>query len=110
VIGEVLAGVLEVLARLQQGLRGDAADVGAGAGQAQDRPVSFFHSSMQAVWKPSWAARMAATYPPGPPPITTTSNFLLMVTVPSDVEQQAGRILQRFLHRDQAQHGLRGRR
>ena len=30
--------------------------------------------SMQAVLNPSWAARMAATYPPGPAPITTTSN------------------------------------
>src|SRR2546430_3255055 len=29
--------------------------------------------STMAVRAPSWAARMAATYPPGPPPITATS-------------------------------------
>src|SRR5438445_10984989 len=30
--------------------------------------------SMQATFMPSCAARMAATYPPGPAPITTRSN------------------------------------
>ena len=30
--------------------------------------------STQAVFKPNWAAFMAATYPPGPPPMTTKSN------------------------------------
>ena len=60
VVGEVLAGVLVVLGRLQQRLRRDAADVGAGAARAPGRPCSFFHSSMQAVLKPSCAARIAA--------------------------------------------------
>jgi len=31
---------------------------------------------MIAVLKPSWANLIAQTYPPGPEPITTTSNFL----------------------------------
>jgi hypothetical protein len=51
--------LLEMLARLQQGLRWDAADVGAGAAR-RGPPLPFFHSSMQAVLKPSCAARMAA--------------------------------------------------
>ena len=37
----------------------------------QTPPQYFF--SMIAVYSPSWAARMAATYPPGPAPSTTTS-------------------------------------
>jgi hypothetical protein len=37
-------------------------------------PCLFFQSSMQAVLKPSWAARIAAVYPPGPAPMTATSN------------------------------------
>ncbi len=41
-------------------------------------PCAFFQSSMQAVANPSCAARIAAMYPPGPPPITTTSKFLAM--------------------------------
>src|SRR3990167_290893 len=31
--------------------------------------------SIRATLAPSWAARIAATYPPGPPPITATSNL-----------------------------------
>ena len=43
-------------------------------------PPSFpFHWSMQATEKPSCAARIAAMYPPGPPPITTTSKFFDML-------------------------------
>src|SRR5688572_15557490 len=34
--------------------------------------------SMQATLKPSCAPRMAATYPPGPAPTTTRSNFSAM--------------------------------
>src|SRR5258708_22912085 len=34
-------------------------------------------SSTVATDNPSWAARMAETYPPGPVPTTTTSNFWL---------------------------------
>src|SRR5689334_3120092 len=37
-------------------------------------PSAVDHSSTQAVCRPSCAARMAAMYPPGPPPMTTTSN------------------------------------
>ena len=54
-----VAGVLEVLARLQQrldGMQPTLVQVPPGAGP----PSAFFHSSMQAVLKPSCAARMAA--------------------------------------------------
>jgi hypothetical protein len=60
VLGEAVAGVLEVFRRLQQRLRRDAADVGAGAAQGRTA-LGVLASSMQAVLKPSWAARMAAT-------------------------------------------------
>src|SRR5687767_601031 len=36
-------------------------------------PPSVLSFSTQTVERPSWAARMDATYPPGPPPRTTTS-------------------------------------
>ena len=55
---------------LQQRLRGNAADIEAGAAEAP-------RFSTQAVFSPSCAARIAATYPPGPPPMTTTSKFSL---------------------------------
>src|SRR5437660_2165161 len=35
-------------------------------------------SSTAATERPSWAQRIAATYPPGPVPTTTTSNFWLV--------------------------------
>jgi hypothetical protein len=35
-------------------------------------PPQYF-SSTTAVFRPSWAQRIAATYPPGPAPRTTTS-------------------------------------
>jgi hypothetical protein len=72
VIRERVSGMLEVLGGLQERLGRDAADVGAcpsGAGL----PSARDQSSMQAVANPSCAARMAAVYPPGPAPITTTS-------------------------------------
>src|SRR6185503_19752961 len=50
--------------------------------------------SMQALFSPSWPARMAALYPPGPPPMTTTSNCWAI----SDVQQQALRVFEVFLH------------
>jgi hypothetical protein len=34
---------------------------------------------MIAVLKPNWAQRIAATYPPGPEPIMTTSNELIVL-------------------------------
>src|SRR3981081_4199384 len=37
-------------------------------------PSAVFQSSTQAVLNPSCAARIAAMYPPGPAPMTTTSN------------------------------------
>ena len=37
----------------------------------QTPPTSSF--STNAVFRPSWPARIAATYPPGPPPMTTRS-------------------------------------
>ena len=59
VLGEVVAGLLEVLGGLQQRLGRDAADVGAGAAERR-LAVGVFHSSMQAVFRPSCAARIAA--------------------------------------------------
>ena len=41
-------------------------------------PPRVSRISMQAVFMPSCAARMAATYPPGPPPMTTKSYALAM--------------------------------
>jgi len=83
--GEVVAGLIVVLARLQQRLARDAADIGAGApgrraaggvapvvdaggteaelGGADRGDVAagaLRQSSMQAVPRPSWAARIAA--------------------------------------------------
>src|SRR5947207_11217043 len=37
-------------------------------------PPSSLSFSMIAVLSPSWPARMAATYPPGPEPMIATSN------------------------------------
>src|SRR6266852_6027913 len=42
----------------------------------QTSPVSFTDTA--ATERPSWAQRIAATYPPGPVPTTTTSNFWLV--------------------------------
>ena len=39
-------------------------------------PPSSGASSMQITLAPSWAARIAAVYPPGPPPRTATSHFI----------------------------------
>src|SRR5476651_2256525 len=41
-------------------------------------PFAFFQPSMHAVFRPSCAARTAAMYPPGPEPMTTTSNVCAM--------------------------------
>src|SRR5687768_3771368 len=41
-------------------------------------PFAFFQPSMHATLKPSWAARTAAMYPPGPAPMMTTSNDCAM--------------------------------
>src|SRR6476659_3259930 len=58
--------------------------------------------STHALFSPSWPARMAALYPPGPPPMMTTSNCSAM----SDVQQQALRIFEVFLHADEKGHRL----
>src|ERR1043166_5959737 len=42
-------------------------------------PPKLPRLSTQALVRPSWPARIAALYPPGPPPMTTTSNELGMV-------------------------------
>src|SRR6476646_5448975 len=39
-------------------------------------PPNAGRLSMHATRDPSWAARRAATYPPGPPPITIKSNMV----------------------------------
>ena len=41
-------------------------------------PPKVEYFSMIAVLKPNWAQRMAETYPPGPEPIMTTSNELIV--------------------------------
>src|SRR6185503_21032609 len=64
-------------------------------------PSAPFHSSMHAVLSPSWAARIAAIYPPGPPPITTTSKEPI-----SDLQDQASGIFQGVLYRHEEQHRL----
>src|SRR3990167_8525926 len=38
-------------------------------------PSLSWYFSIQAVFRPSCAALMAATYPPGPPPLTAPANF-----------------------------------
>ena len=43
----------------------------------QTPPSDSFSTS--AVFLPSWASRMAATYPPGPAPITTASKVLVVI-------------------------------
>src|SRR5450631_1511047 len=70
-------------------------------------PPAVLHASMQTTRRPSCAARIAAMYPPGPAPITATSNswFICNLSL-SDFEQQARRILERFLHGHQRQHRL----
>src|SRR5437879_3762395 len=40
-------------------------------------PPSSGSFSMQTVLAPSWAARIAAVYPPGPPPRTATSHSIV---------------------------------
>src|SRR5205814_3001174 len=45
-------------------------------------PPSVSRFSIQAVFSPSWAARMAATYPTGQLPITTTTNALYAIVGP----------------------------
>ncbi len=65
--------------------------------------------STRAVRKPSWLARMAATYPPGPPPTTITSNLLSLIGTSSD--QHAQRVFHQALEhcqplrRQRAIHG-----
>src|SRR5690242_13025541 len=66
-------------------------------------PSRFFQPSMQAVFRPFWAARIAPGYPPGPPPMTMTSYLSVMA---SDPDQQATRILQDVLDRHQKLHGF----
>src|SRR6476661_1773729 len=41
-------------------------------------PPNSLHFSTRAVFNPSWPERMAATYPPGPEPMITTSNFSMV--------------------------------
>src|SRR6516225_6194488 len=45
-------------------------------------PPNSLSFSTRAVFNPSWPERMAATYPPGPEPIITTSNFSIMHSQP----------------------------
>src|SRR2546427_2558857 len=53
-------------------------------------PSAPRHSSTQAVFSPSCAARIAATYPPGPPPITTTSNVWAMIRLHPSLKHATG--------------------
>src|SRR5579862_8268780 len=58
-------------------------------------PPSVWSRSTQTVSRPSCAARRAATYPPGPPPMMTTS-----------VNEHARGVLDQLLDPDQEEHGL----
>src|SRR2546422_5868290 len=53
-------------------------------------------SSTAATDSPSWAQRIAATYPPGPVPTTTTSNFWPAAMA---LDQQAKRLFEQPLER-----------
>ena len=44
-------------------------------------PPSVAYFSIMAVFIPNWAQRIAATYPPGPEPMMTTSNELIFKCV-----------------------------
>jgi hypothetical protein len=91
---EVVAGVVVEVGRVEKGLGRDAADVQAGAAKAaaglnagglqergraerRVRGVSLglvaCNGRAKGTLRPSCAALMAATYPPGPPPMITTS-------------------------------------
>src|SRR5262245_65515436 len=73
---------------------------------------------MHAVFMPSCAQRIAAVYPAGPAPITTTS-YLFAIDAPlnvsvsilfecsgSEIEPNARRLFEQFLDRDQESHRL----
>ena len=68
----------------QQRLRRDAPDV-----EADTAPV--LASRPRPTFRPSWEARMAATYPPGPAPRTTTSKCWLMPQSLFGVPEAPGR-------------------
>jgi hypothetical protein len=56
-------------------------------------PPSVRLFSTQATFIPSWAARIAATYPPGPAPMTTRSNFVATIYSFSSRAETAARFL-----------------
>jgi hypothetical protein len=60
VVSEVVRRVVEVFGRLQQGLGLGMQPTFVQVPPGAAPPLAFFHSSMQATLKPSWAARMAA--------------------------------------------------
>src|SRR5262245_43416896 len=66
-------------------------------------PPSAGSSSTHATFKPSCAARIAATYPPGPEPMTTTS---CLADAISHLDQHACRLFDAFLDPLQKRHGL----
>ena len=96
-------GVLEVLGRLQQRLRRNAADVGAGASRrglaAGARPIVDAGRP-----EPELRAANRGDVAAGPAPITTTSKRSVSPSRASEIEQQARRIFERFLDRDERQH------
>ena len=53
-------------------------------------PPSAGSRSMQATLPPSWAARIAAVYPAGPPPRTATSTFMRYRSLRSLAEMSRG--------------------
>src|SRR5260221_6698931 len=68
-------------------------------------PSRLRQASTQATLRPFCAARIAAGYPAGPPPITTTSYSTRAAAI-SDSKQDAARILQAVLDRHQELHGF----
>src|SRR3954468_809475 len=52
-------------------------------------PPNSLSFSTRAVFKPSWPERMAATYPPGPEPMITTSNFSILAFCHSERSEES---------------------
>src|SRR5579864_2650143 len=69
-------------------------------------PPSVLSISTHTVESPNWPARMAATYPPGPPPRITTSASLLSLGIGTLLDQHRRGVLHQRLHAHQEEHRL----
>ncbi len=104
VVAEAMLRLLEVLARLQQRLRGDAADIEAGAAKrqlARGRGPALDARGAQAQLRRADGSDIAARSTPDDDDVEVSHS-----RAPSNLEQQARRVFQRILDGDQAQHRL----